>query len=186
MLSDAGFTRLTSEVCRVRSTGIVILAPVCASWSWMSRSSTGRSLIEPLGSDTSPSAIEGNEMVSRVIMVLKLIIARGCIFVLEQPSGSLMSQHPRFQTFLGDHSIWKVSVRAWNVDVAKSLCLVRCSNCIDSSAGLMCDRFCFRQLARNCRSLFKTNTVACRVINVALSSHLEGEFSNVDLRCRVR
>ncbi len=35
--SSAGFIALVRQVCRVRACGVVLLAPVCFSFSWMSR-----------------------------------------------------------------------------------------------------------------------------------------------------
>ena len=111
ILSSEGFAFLVRQVCRVRRTGICVLAPVCRTWSWMSRHSSGRSPLEPLGTGKCPAADEGNEMVSKIVLLMKLIISRGSIFVLEQPHGSLLPEHPRFQDFLRHHVFWKVFAR---------------------------------------------------------------------------
>ena len=110
MLTTTGFITLVRQICRVRGCGMVVLAPVCSSFSWMCRYSTGRSITFPLGNEAFTSVAEANMLVSRTIMILSLIIARGCVFVLEQPLGSIMPQHPRFQQFLADHVVWKVSL----------------------------------------------------------------------------
>ena len=108
ILSVAGFLLLARQVCRVRRCGIVLLAPVCSSFSWMSRYSTGRNVNEPLGHSWSPSATEGNLLVARTILLLRLIVARGCVYILEQPLGSIMPEHPRFQQFLREYIVYKV------------------------------------------------------------------------------
>ena len=108
ILSIVGFQTVVRAVCRVRSCGLVVLAPVCASYSWMSRYSTGRSMINPLGNIWQRSVADANLMVSRTIMLLHLIVGRGSVYVLEQPQGSIMPMHPRFQEFLRDHVVFQV------------------------------------------------------------------------------
>ena len=49
---------------------------VCSSWIWMSRSSTGRAIFQPLGDRWSDSARAGNIMVSRMTLVLYLLVAK--------------------------------------------------------------------------------------------------------------
>jgi hypothetical protein len=74
--------------------------PVCSSFVWVSRASTGRSVWNPLGKPkTSPSVAMGNEMVSRLMLLLLIMKAKGCFTITEQPKGSLMEQHPRFVWF---------------------------------------------------------------------------------------
>lgn len=108
ILTSEGLALLVRQICRVRACGIVLMAPVCSSWSWMSRFSTQRSIIEPLGNDTSESVAAGNLMVSRMVLLMSLIVARGSIFIIEQPQGSIMLQHPRFQHFIKHNIVWKV------------------------------------------------------------------------------
>ena len=109
MLSDTGFVLVLQKQLRVRSpTGITVLAPQCSSYSWMSRYSSGRNVLEPLGNIRSPSVRDGKLMVSRVILILMLIMARRSIFILEQPLQSILPLHPRFEDFLRRHVIYKV------------------------------------------------------------------------------
>jgi hypothetical protein len=108
ILLDVGFVIVVQKVSMVRSTGIVVIAPVCGSFSWMSRHSSGRTVLEPLGNLRSLKVKEGNMMVSRVILILMLIMARGSVFVMEQPAGSILPSHPRFEAFIKKHIIFKV------------------------------------------------------------------------------
>ena len=78
----------------------------------MSRHSTGRNVLEPLGNERSQSVKDGNLMVSRVVLALMLIMARGSVFVLEQPLQSFLPEHPRFEDFIKRHTIYKVSAIA--------------------------------------------------------------------------
>jgi hypothetical protein len=108
-LSDEGYIKLLCNVLKVRRTGIVVLAPVCSSFCWLNRSTSGRTLIDPLGDERVKSVKDGNLMVSRVVLLLWLLKARGCVFVVEQPMGSILPEHPRFVDFLKKFpGTWKV------------------------------------------------------------------------------
>jgi len=43
----------------------------------------------------------GNILACRTLIVLFICQAMGCFWILEQPKGSLMQLHPRFQEFMG-------------------------------------------------------------------------------------
>eukprot|EP00969_Alexandrium_andersonii_P071648 3163132-Alexandrium_andersonii.AAC.1 len=62
----------------------------------MSRSSTGRDK-NIMGSNTSKAAREGNIMVARMLLLLLLLQARRCTWLLEQPGTSCMHQYPKFK-----------------------------------------------------------------------------------------
>jgi hypothetical protein len=109
ILTDSGFEYVLTQVSKVRRVGIVVLAPVCSSFCWINRFTSGRSLIEPLGNEHVSSVEHGNTMVSRIILILQLIMARGAVFVLEQPRGSILPEHPRFVAFILQYNIWQVS-----------------------------------------------------------------------------
>jgi hypothetical protein len=47
-------------------------------------------------------------MATRIILVLYVLLARGCAFVLEQPMSSILPEHPRFVQFITQHQIFKV------------------------------------------------------------------------------
>ena len=67
-----------------------------------------RSIICPLGDERHLSVRKANIMVSRVVLLLYLLHAKGCVFIVEQPQGSLMPEHPRFAAFLLAVVVWKV------------------------------------------------------------------------------
>ncbi len=81
--------------------GLAHLAPVCSTWVWMSRGSTGRTLATPLGSPQSRPVAEGNRMVARVALLLMVLHCRAAAWILEQPGSSLMLHHPRLQYLKG-------------------------------------------------------------------------------------
>ena len=49
-------------------------------------------------------------MVSRTIMILEVLVALGVAWLLEQPVGSLMICHPRFEAFCLKHQVFKQKV----------------------------------------------------------------------------
>ena len=53
-----------------------------------------------MGRDDSMSVQDANTMVARVMVLLLLAAAKGCWWLLEQPSSSLMEWHPTFQKTL--------------------------------------------------------------------------------------
>ena len=88
---------------------------LCSSWSAMSRGSTYRSWLAPLGLDTVKCVVEGNIMVGRWGPLVLSIPELGCLmfvrcvllmapvtacngkFIVEQPRQSLLNRHPRFR-----------------------------------------------------------------------------------------
>ena len=108
ILTDAGFVVLLKYVLRLRRTGMALLAPVCSSWRWLNRFTSGRSRDNWQGNTSVLSVRQGNLMVSRVVLLLWLLDAMGCVYVLEQPLGSILDAHARFQEFLKTHVVWRV------------------------------------------------------------------------------
>ena len=109
ILTDDGFILLLTYILAVRQMGIVLMAPVCSSWCWLNRYTSGRDRHNWAGDVTKKSVREANMMVARCILLLKLVIAKGCVFVIEQPLGSILDAHERFQQFIGEHCVYRVS-----------------------------------------------------------------------------
>ena len=80
-----------------------MLAPVCSSWVNINQGKAGRSKAFPLGNRGHEYIRGANKMVARAILLVHLFVALGVCFVLEQPCGSLMQCHPRFQDLLRSH-----------------------------------------------------------------------------------
>ena len=94
ILLPTGFLHAIAMVMSLDQTyGFLWLATVCSSWIWMSQGSTGRSNAFPLGIPCK-SVDEANMMVARCGLLIIMCIAKGCAWALEQPSSSLMCQHP--------------------------------------------------------------------------------------------
>ncbi|CAK9084650.1 unnamed protein product [Durusdinium trenchii] len=76
-----------------------LLAPVCGSWSAVSRGSTLRSYINPMGRHC-PSVDSGNRMVSRCVLLILLMMSKNLRWLLEQPHQSLLPRHKRMEWLL--------------------------------------------------------------------------------------
>lgn len=98
--THARFALAIRYVLRLRAGSICWLAPVCGSWVFVSRGATGRNKAFPMGYPTSPSARRGNLMVSRLVLLLYLLRAKQCMWIIEQPASSLLHLHTRFQEWL--------------------------------------------------------------------------------------
>ncbi|CAK9083901.1 unnamed protein product [Durusdinium trenchii] len=77
-----------------------VLAPVCGSWSTVSRGSTLRNYVNPMGHQPYNSVAFGNRMTSKCVLLILVMLACNCIFALEQPSQSLMPRHKRLEWLL--------------------------------------------------------------------------------------
>lgn len=108
ILSDEGFLTVVTYVLKLRRVGLCFMAPVCSRWCWLSRHTSGRTIVCPLGNPMVQSVEEGNLMVSRTILLIHLLLSKRCMFVIEQPMGSVMEQHPRFAALIESVDIWRV------------------------------------------------------------------------------
>ena len=73
------------------------LAPVCSSFIFMSKGSTWRTWVNPLGDIRYFSVRKANVMASRCVLLCRLAHALGIIFILEQPISSTFHWLGRFQ-----------------------------------------------------------------------------------------
>ncbi len=95
-LANAGFALAANSVGRLQPHGIAPLGPTCSSWVFLSRSSSKRNYLYPIGCEDLDWVHAGNLMASRVCLLLLLIVYAQCTFLLEQPASSLFSRHHRF------------------------------------------------------------------------------------------
>ena len=108
-MTDVGDLHAAMLALSLRQNGLLVAAPVCSSWVWLSRSSTHRSACQPLG--RGDAAEVGNEMVSRLVVLLWVVSCFGVRWVVEQPRGSLLQLHPRFQDLLSTRRVHRSSWR---------------------------------------------------------------------------
>ena len=96
VLTDAGFALCVVAVLRMKPGGLAVLAPVCSSFSGMSRHQSGRSARRPEGDELKLWVRDANIMTARVVLLMQLCQALQLPFILEQPGGSSMEKMPRF------------------------------------------------------------------------------------------
>lgn len=111
VMSAKGYAFVLAMGVGLRAGAQAVMAPVCSSWTWMNRGTSQRSLATPLGDMTKDYARNANAMVVRVILLCLLCMAKGVMFMLEQPRHSLMETHPCFQWLVMHHKIWRVSIQ---------------------------------------------------------------------------
>lgn len=101
LMSSLGMAHAATLVLKLSHVfpGGVLMAPVCSTWVWISRGSTGRRDWRPLGDNTA-KVNEANAMVVRVLSLLFMVSAMGLFWIVEQPSTSLMELHPHWQWFI--------------------------------------------------------------------------------------
>jgi len=110
ILGASGFALALNSALRLRHHAICPLGPVCSSWVWVNRNSSGRSYLNPLGSAGVDYVENANCMVSRVVAILLIITYRCSTWIVEQPQSSLMFRHPRWQYLirLAHENGWKI------------------------------------------------------------------------------
>jgi len=127
VLTAKGFYVLIASVWTTCLGGLLWLAPPCSSWVWMSRSSTGRHL-HVLGDRAYANVRAQNALVARITYAVVLCIKRGVHWIIEQPSSSVMWDHPRLQAVLGKYKNMTytatVELGTYNLEARKELRLV--------------------------------------------------------------
>ncbi|CAK8999741.1 unnamed protein product, partial [Durusdinium trenchii] len=95
--SSAGLALAILLVLQSSPGALHLMAPVCGSWTRISRGTSWRSCMNCFG-DLSKEWITGaNQMISRCVVIMLLSIALHCNFLCEQPMGSsdVFPNHPR-------------------------------------------------------------------------------------------
>ena len=100
ILTREGFLFALTLIWRLAPKSIIVMAPVCSTWVYMSRSRTMRSEAFPHGATDRRLVRDANVMISRLCFLIELAEARGVWWVVEQPLTSIMHLHKRFQRLL--------------------------------------------------------------------------------------
>ena len=87
------------SILRLFPGSLVILAPVCSSFSYMCSSQSRRLFYMPEGDESFSWVKEGNVMSCRVTLLCWLCSALGLVFIVEQPGSEKFGQMPRWQHF---------------------------------------------------------------------------------------
>ena len=111
-LGHAGFALSILTVMKLMPNGVVLLAPQCSSWVVASRGTSRRSFINPMGFEGYKFVTDGNQMIARLVLLLMVVIAKCGIYVIENPAGTLLWQHERFQYFCNKMA-WVYTISFW-------------------------------------------------------------------------
>jgi len=107
MNSTEGFITALILACCVGMAGFGHLAVVCSSFVFMSSGTSKRSIDRPQGDLREPTVRAGNKMLSRSCIVFWILRALCAWCMIEQPQGSMMQYHKRFQRIL-KRDIWRL------------------------------------------------------------------------------
>ena len=98
IMTFEGFVQAVVMALRLRGcSAFQFFGTVCSSWIWLVRSCTKRTPENPLGDRDNAFTEHGNVMVARCCLLKLIGWAKGCYFMLEQPSSTLMKCHPRIE-----------------------------------------------------------------------------------------
>ena len=100
MLTPTGLMVATILGLRLAPGGLSSWGTVCTSFIFVSQPQCQRTPENPLGNLQRSEVRAGNQMVSRMVMVIMLILVRGGQWLLEQPGSSRMAWVPRLQWLL--------------------------------------------------------------------------------------
>lgn len=94
---------------------VVLLAPVCSSFSFMCSSQSQRFWWAPLGDETRTGVKLGNLMANRVTLLCWLCQALGHVFLVEQPGSPKFGDMPRWVHFCTEicYADW-LEIDIWN------------------------------------------------------------------------
>ena len=111
VMTSIGFSHWVHLGLHMEKGGMAMNAPVCSTWVFFSRNSTGRSQERPMGNRSQACVSEANTMVSRLVLAMYLYTAFGMFWIVEQPAGSLLEDHVRFSEFCSKHVVYRAKVR---------------------------------------------------------------------------
>ena len=101
LLGDEGFLHGLKLALSCRSGACGWLAPVCSSWIFLNRFTSGRTATRPLGNFKERQYVaDANVMVSRCVLLAWVFVGVGGWFAVEQPANSLLAFHPRMQQLM--------------------------------------------------------------------------------------
>lgn len=90
--------------------GYCFLPKSCCNKPLRNSGTSKRSSTRPCGEESYESVRNGNILAVRTLIILMIAQSLGCFWLLEQPKGSMMELHPRFQEFMNMIPTWKHSI----------------------------------------------------------------------------
>lgn len=77
--------------------GLTWAAPPCSSWVFLSAGTTKRKKTNPMGDCENEKVVWNNKLVHKLACLLEFASMFGIYFIIEQPTSSILWQHPRIQ-----------------------------------------------------------------------------------------
>lgn len=99
VMTSKGMREWLLTACCLKPNGTMWLALPCSSFVWLCKYSTGRSKDNPWGSPKSKSAVLGNALAHRSLLLSMLGHFTRCFFAAEQPTSSCFGQLPMVANF---------------------------------------------------------------------------------------
>lgn len=110
VISPAGQYLVLHALMRLKLGAGLLAAPVCSTWIWLTRNSTLRGVDRPLGYSRVSGVKEANVQAAFLALVALICEAKGIVWVIEQPQGSLFECHPRWQWLMQRLRIYKLFI----------------------------------------------------------------------------
>ena len=105
--SPKGFVTSLQWLSQLAPGSLCHWATECSTFVFLSRASTGRTSFNPSGWKTD-AVMSGNRQVARMSALILLLISICCIWLLEQPSTSIMCQLPKMRRLYQLTGYWRV------------------------------------------------------------------------------
>ena len=121
--TEKGFRHALQLDCRLMPGSTCWAAPVCSSWVWVSRSSSGRNARRPQGDTKISWVSQGNLQVKLTVTVLLVAFMRGAYVYIEQPCSSMMELFEPMTSFvkLIAQQKCRVTLGAYGAESAKPM-----------------------------------------------------------------
>lgn len=100
LTSDMGLIRLISLMLRLKPQGLFFGGVPCESFGWMACPTHNRGAVQPWGELKRPFVYRGNVLATRFCLLALLAVLRGCVWALENPERSMISNLPPIQFLL--------------------------------------------------------------------------------------
>jgi hypothetical protein len=97
LTTPLGFLHALGLCLRLKPGGLLWAAPPCSTFVWMNRGTSQRNKDRAEGNESVPSVAASNIIVARLMLLIALVVTKGCNWVLEQPTSSVMVWMRRMQ-----------------------------------------------------------------------------------------
>jgi hypothetical protein len=97
LTTPLGFLHALGLCLRLKPGGLLWAAPPCSTFVWMNRGTSQRSTDRAEGNESVPSVAASNIIVARLMLLIALVVTKGCNWMLEQPTSSVMVWMRRMQ-----------------------------------------------------------------------------------------